>query len=401
MDLFAGAGGASIGLARAGFDVLAVERDPDAVATHNLHSPCVMADVGDVSAWWDGRRPFLMQSGFPCQPFSSAGKRMGAEDDRNGWPATLAAIDATDPVWFIGENVRGLTFHSRKPGACGDAVKCPGCYLQVIESQLRERFAYVDVRVLNASDYGVPQHRRRVFIVAGPSRFRWPAPTHGDPSEDFGMFPREPWVTMGEALGIRSPVVAAGVTGAGVPRDPSLPSLPSPTVGTKGTAYEVAMYRGRGGTLKREARSIDEPSVTISGAAGGSTRPFIEARIVGGGTNPRGKGEGHTRSLVDLTDRPSTTIAAQVGGGAGNAGPFVVAPTITTADGQGVGSKASRDTLERAIGKRRLTVEECATLQGFPAGMAFTGTKTSQYRQVGNAVPPVLIERLARAVLES
>ena len=93
-------------------------------------------------------------------------------------------------------------------------------------------------------------------------------------------------------------------------------------------------------------------------------------------------------------------IVLELGGGAGNAGPFVLAqpaPTISTADGQGVGSSYARDVLEGQIGRRRLTIAECATLQDFPPDHPWQGTKADQYRQVGNAVPPTL----ARVVIES
>ena len=95
------------------------------------------------------------------------------------------------------------------------------------------------------------------------------------------------------------------------------------------------------------------------------------ARVIGGGSNPHYAGEARKHS--DLTDRPSTTIAAHHGGGAGNAGPWVV-----------VGDK-----------RRRLTVLECALLQGLDDDPTLpTQTKRSRYRQVGNGVPPQLVSTL-------
>ena len=74
---------------------------------------------------------------------------------------------------------------------------------------------------------------------------------------------------------------------------------------------------------------------------------------------------------------------------------------MTVSDGQGLGSKATRDAVEAQIGRRRLTVEECATLQDFPDGYPFQGTKTAQYRQIGNAVPPTLARVVAQAVVDA
>lgn len=117
------------------------------------------------------------------------------------------------------------------------------------------------------------------------------------------------------------------------------------------------------------------------------------------------------RRYNDLTHRPSTTIAAQM---AGNAGPFVFegpAPCVTTTEvkgtrrphGNGGHDRASDALWEGTAGtRRRLTVEECATLQGFPDGHPWQGrTKVSRYRQVGNAVPPALAQAVAQVVRDA
>lgn len=373
IELFAGAGGAALGLHRAGFEAnVHVEWDADACETLRR------ADLGpvwqgDVRKWTPKRgdcRPYappdLLWSSFPCQAFSQAGKRLGSQDERNGWPWTVDAIDATQPTWFLAENVKGLTFHKRKvkcDRAGSHPDECPGCYLHgVILPDLRKRFAWVDYRVLNCADYGVPQKRERLIIAAGPRPLVWPEATHGPGA------PR-PWVSMGEALGL-----------------------------------DIEDSEARQGN---RTRSGAEPSRTVG------TRGNTMVRVIGGGSNPRKPGG--ERTYRDLTDGPSTTIAAQVGGGAGNAGPFVVelldkpSPTVNATevkgstlcnrtDGKPRLNRASC-ALHAATGRRRLTVEECAILQDFPTDHPWSGNKTSQYRQVGNAVPPTLAEVMGRAVL--
>jgi DNA (cytosine-5)-methyltransferase 1 len=363
IELFAGAGGAALGLEAAGVHHLALcEWDADACATLRAAGlgPVVEGDVRDLDAIASTatQSPDLLWASFPCQCFSTAGSRAGAKDARNGWPWTVDAIDRFRPRWFLAENVRGLLCHRGDCDRSGPPEDCPGCYFErVILVELRERFPVVGWFLLDAADHGVPQHRRRVFIHAGPAPVTPPRATHGP-----GMFTR-PWKSMGEALGLDGFVVAAGVTGEGRPR---CTSKSAPTIGAIENAYSI----GDNGL-----------------------------RVIGGGRNA----SDGTRTFRDLTTEPSTTVAAvQIG----NAGPWIVGDgpslTISTADGHGIGSKDSRDRLEKMIGRRRLTVEECAILQDFPVDHPFQGTtKSSRYRQVGNAVPPKLAQVVVETVLEA
>ena len=324
IELFAGAGGAALGLERAGFSHAAlVEWDADACATLRAAGlgPVVQGDVRDLDAVAAvaGESCDLLWSSFPCQAFSQAGQMLGADDDRNGWPWTVDAIDRFRPTWFLGENVRGLLSFDY--------------FDEVIMGQLRERFRFAGFWLLNAADVGVPQHRRRVFIWAGPSPLVPPTRTHGP-----GMF-TEPWVSMGQALGVHC-----------AKRDNNDPA---------------AVFE------RREIDLTDRPA------------PCVTARY-----DPRRGGQPY--AVCALTNR---TV--------GYAYLWRPAPSVTTADAQGVGSAHSRDILERAIGRRWLTVEECATLQGFPDDHPWQGSKTSRYRQVGNAVPPALAEAVGRTVINA
>ena len=207
IELFAGCGGAALGLDRAGWRHLAcVERDPAACATlRAVGLPVVEADVRAVD-WspWVGSVDLLWASP-PCQAGSAAGKRRGRSDDRDGWPWTFAAVDALSPIWLLAENVRGWTFH--RPGCPRDGrdLSCVGCYWErVVLPGVRARFPFAGAWSLDAADYGVPQRRRRVILWAGPVPLAEapPPPTHGDP-RDPGTAARglRPWVTLGEAVG--------------------------------------------------------------------------------------------------------------------------------------------------------------------------------------------------------
>ena len=202
LELFAGTGGASLGLHRAGWTPLAcVERAPAAVRTLKAAGlPAVEADVYAVDfTRWAGQVDLLWASP-PCQPGSMAGKRRGGEDERDGWPATLTAIDAVRPAWFLAENVLGWSYHA---DSCSlDRGGCPACHYTHVLDQVSLRFPFSGVWRLNAADFGVPQHRRRLLIWAGPLPLDegGPEATHAAPGSVDGLG-LPPWETMGAAVG--------------------------------------------------------------------------------------------------------------------------------------------------------------------------------------------------------
>jgi DNA (cytosine-5)-methyltransferase 1 len=336
--------------------VLGIEYDASAVATcHAAGLDHVqLGDVRDLSLF-DGLEEIdLIYGGPPCQAFSTAGKREGAASAMNGWPWALSVVWQVEPTWVLLENVPGLLMH-RVRSHCrvrGEqyprtvelaSESCPACYWTGdLLPAFRERFPWMDYRTINASSFGVPQHRRRVFLVCGPGPIRWPDATHGDPST-FGqadLFSRslKPWVTVRGALGLDG-VMDGGRNSEAHPAQelPRTTDDPARTVGTKGNQI---------------------------------------LRVIGAGSNPRGPGRGHERTFRDITDEPSPTVCStQVG----NRGPW----------------------LEGQESKRRLTVQEEARLQDFPDGHPFQGTKTEQYRQVGNAWPRTFGRVLGSAILEA
>ena len=331
LELFSGSGGAHLGLHRAGLHhVASVEWDADSCATMRAamdlgrvhRSAVVEADIRDVDAWWGKLRHLeegvdLLWSSFPCQCWSTAGKQLGAKDtERNGWPWTVAAIDIARPTWFMGENVPGLLSHSSDCN--GDPLDCSGCYVeQVILPDLRARFAWVDVWLLDAADYGTPQRRRRVFFAAGPHPLRRPEPTHsgealsiakwvdghywrdvgtdepvGSPSaaeqrhvddhRQAGMFGPsvayrlKPWRTVRQALGLEAWGTATNASSGkmGKPRSPDEPSL-QPVAGGKalGGLYGWSLRTGQttttaAGRHPEGPRSVDAPSPAVRAQEG-------------------------------------------------------------------------------------------------------------------------------------
>lgn len=161
LELFAGAGGAAVGIRRAGVTALAcVEWDADAAASLSGNGfPAVHGDVREVD-YSVFPHVDLLWASPPCQAWSTLGRRKGADDERNGWPWTLDAVQRVRPTWVVCENVPG----SRK-------------YIEAeVLPKLRELYAFVDVWTLDAADYGVASHRQRLFVVAGPLPRKPPAP---------------------------------------------------------------------------------------------------------------------------------------------------------------------------------------------------------------------------------
>jgi len=102
----------------------------------------------------------ILSGGFPCQPYSQAGKRLGKEDDRHLWPEMLRAIREIQPTWVVGENVLGLVNWDG------------GVVFDEVQADLEAQGYEVQPFVLPASGVGAPHQRQRVWFVAYSSEFR-------------------------------------------------------------------------------------------------------------------------------------------------------------------------------------------------------------------------------------
>ena len=203
LELFSGAGLATEGLLAGGMDVVrCVEWDKDADATaRGLGHPSLLGDVRISETTAGLGAVDLMWASTPCQAWSSAGKQLGADDPRNGFPWLLDAVDRVNPRWVMSENVPKLTHHKARCGRNGKDLSCAGCYWDSIVNAFKRRFAHVSWKILNAADYGAPQARERVFMVAGPTAVAWPEPTHADPKLKGGSgLPR--WRTVRDVLDV-------------------------------------------------------------------------------------------------------------------------------------------------------------------------------------------------------
>ncbi len=247
LDLFAGAGGLSLGLEAAGLiAVAAVEADPHACQTYaSLHPDAELFDSDIAAINFAGYRGNigLVVGGPPCQPFSTGGLRQLGADARDGFPHFLRAVREVDPDAFLIENVAGL--------ARGAAKR----YLLALLRELSDLGYFVSWSVLNAVSFGVPQHRQRLFIVGCRHRpFRFPSATHG-PDQSI------PWITSGTVVSLDR---VAGAPNNAVVTYAKTPDLrPSP--------YDGHLFNGGGRPL-----DLGSPSRTILASAGGNKTQFVD-----------------------------------------------------------------------------------------------------------------------------
>lgn len=277
IDIFSGAGGLSLGLKKAKFNVVgAIEWDADAVASHAAYfGKKVKHFCGDVRQvdWSLFKGVDLVAGGPPCQPFSVSGKQKGSGDERDMVPEFVNAVRVLQPRAFLMENVAGLA-SARFEAYLADAVVA------------LEKLGYgVKWCVLDAADYGVPQHRTRLFVVGlREGRFEFPEPTHG-PGRD------RPWVTVRQAL-------------EGVPSDSpntarvvyaSRPIL-------RRSPFAGMLLNGKGRPLR-----MDAPSLTIPASAGGNRTHILDPEgilveyhkhLVSGGAPRKGDVPGCRRLTV-------------------------------------------------------------------------------------------------------
>ncbi len=368
VELFAGAGGLALGVARAGFrHALLVEYDRDACSTLRANTEllgCLASSMREVDSREVDYTAFrgcdLVVGGPPCQPFSLGGKHHGPLDDRDMFPEAVRAVREIRPRAFLFENVKGLlrrsfqpyfryiTLQLRYPGLPRlereDWTQHAARLETVARSKMSAPLEYeVHVRLLNAADYGVPQHRERVFIVGTRSdlgvRWSFPEPTH---SREALIRDQSSCGTYWSRHGLLQPNAAA--------QKGRLPKSDGYQLGIEPVRLPWRTVRDAIGHLQAPDR----------------TRPDPNNQLVEGARSYRG----HTGSRLD---QPSKTLKAGDHGVPGGEN------TLAISDGS----------------VRYFTVRECACIQTFPEDYRFEGSWTERMRQIGNAVPPLLAQTVA------
>ena len=353
VSLYTGAGGLDLGLEAAGFETrVAVEQDADCVATvkANRDWPVIEKDIHDVSSEdileVAGKRPGdidLLAGGPPCQPFSKSGYWADGDAGRLDDPrattleAYLRVLRDIRPQVFLLENVAGLAYKSKDEG-----VRLLRETVSSINKEIGTEYTF-RMSLLNAADYGVPQERKRVFIIGERSggSFDFPAPTHqrldrgsahqpgsGGDLQQLELEDLQPAVTAWDALGdLPEPENVDDLAMTGKWAD-LLPPIP------EGCNYQFHTPRGDG-------------------------LPLFGWR------------KRYWSFMLKLAKRfPSWTIQAQPGSAVG---PF-------------------------HWDDRWLSPRELCRLQTFPDNYTIKGSQRSAQKQLGNAVPSALAEVLGMEI---
>lgn len=176
VSLFCGCGGLDLGFKQQGFDLLyAADHDPHSVDVYrrNIDKNAVVRDVAsdefhdDIASI---KSCDVVLGGLPCQGFSKAGPKQQADERNTLYVEMRRAVEVLEPSIFIAENVDGMK------------QNFGGQFVEQIVSDFGELGYTVEMAILDAVAYGVPQHRRRIFFVGTRNgthaRFSWPAPTH-------------------------------------------------------------------------------------------------------------------------------------------------------------------------------------------------------------------------------
>ena len=339
-DLFSGVGGLSQGFISQGFEVeFAIEYDKDIALSYQKNHPSTKMYSQDISTIdfeelkKNHSKIDVVVGGPPCQGFSQKGKRLSVNDDRNYmFKRFIDAVGVFKPQYFVLENVPNIM------------TTANGFFKNEIIKGFEDLGYKVNADVLNASDYGVPQNRRRAFFVGSIGKEKLSFPKAKNKK-----------VTVKEAI-YDLPFINSGE-------------------GTQESIYKELA------TTKFQKKLRNGSKVLHNHVATNHSKIALERLSL----IPKGKGkevlppEHRTKSIYSGTwsRLKEDDIAA----------------TITTRF-----DTPSSGLFTHPILNRCLTVREAARIQSFPDSFVFYGSKTNQMKQVGNAVPPLLAAEIANII---
>ena len=340
VDIFSGAGGMSIGAKMAGIKpVMAVELDLHAAETYKANHPDIAEKVLQEDIQFikplehTDKNPFILFGGPPCQGFSIANtKTRNLENPNNSmFREYRRFVKELEPEWFVFENVVGFKSLDK------------GNFVIETEKALQKLGYTTSSAVLNASDFGVPQYRKRFFIVGHRDGITF----------DFSTLQKQKTVTVGEAL-------------------EDLPSLSNGDMVDK-LEYKSPAKSDFAKLMRKKLRKSKQNFVTES-------KPHIIKRYeaIDQGENWEAAKRKGLLSTYSSTKHTHSAIYRRL---------EAHKPSITI-------SNYRKSMTIHPIEHRGLSLREAARLQSFPDDFIFKGTLSFQQQQVGNAVPPLLAKAI-------
>lgn len=343
IDIFSGAGGLSLGAGNAGIKiVLAVEKDISAAKTFSKNHPDVTLLCQDIAnidpKAYVKNTPFIVFGGPPCQGFSLSNTKTRTSENNNNklFNEFVRFVNLLQPEWFLFENVEGITTFNN-----GETIK-------VIKKCFKDIGYDTTQKVLYASDYGVPQHRNRFFMI-------------GNRLGKIFEFPEkhEPQVSVGEAIS-DLPDLLNGDKFHELPYKKGLDEI---------SGYAKLM-RLKSKVARQNLVSKNEDYVIerYKHIRQGQNWRAIPPQLMKNYTNVNNCHSGIYKRLDATT--PSVVI-----------------------------SNYRKNMLIHPFQDRGLSVREAARLQSFPDNFLFEGTLMHVQQQIGNAVPPLLAEIIFKKIL--
>jgi DNA (cytosine-5)-methyltransferase 1 len=392
LDLYSGCGGLSFGFRSIGFrTVCAVDSDADAALTFRLNFPEVRGDdfiCGDltddrvheqIAAHLGSKKPDVIIGGPPCQGFSRAGSKARTalrsrsgfsgfrleDDDRNYlFEELISLAEHFRPKVVLMENVPGMD--SVRPNALS--------FMGLAREMLKTLGYNTNVWQLDAASYGVPQHRLRKFLVGslGPVAPAFPEPEYkGETRSPVPFEDLLPTVTLHQAIGDLPPVEAG--SGQEVAVAEFLIADDDPVLRHVARTKQFPLRTERSVIFNHRARWNNESDLALYALLReGEDAHDIVTRYGRVDLMKYRKDIFHDKYYRLRGDTACRTIVSHLG----NDGNGYIHPNQT----------------------RSITRREGARVQTFPDDFVFCGSQQSQWRQIGNAVPPLLARSLALTI---
>lgn len=337
-DLFAGVGGLSQGFLMEGFDIVfSIEYDREIAISNQYNHPSTIVYNKDITKidikGLSQKHPNIdvIIGGPPCQGFSQKGKRLSLNDERNYlFRYFIEFVDEFKPKYFLLENVPNIITTSN------------GFFRDEIIEKFSEMGYSIDFDILRASDFGIPQNRKRAFFLGkfSENNLRLPKGTNEKVNIKDAIYDL-PFINSGEEVSVYD----------------------------KATFSKYQKYLRASATILYNHKATNHSKIALERLAlipkngGRDSLPKEHlTKSIFSGTWTRLKEDGIAATITTRFDTPSSGL------------------------------------FTHPILDRCLTVREAARIQSFPDTFRFYGTKTSQMKQVGNAVPPLLVKSIAEVI---